>query len=176
MIDIVIANELDGGASAKALTDKREDCICFIGANYGDCVGQKASMVLNNLVTWRKTGSLNYNDMFTVGCANYVYVYNKYLDKNVWVNVAGHISGLRAQTSTNRASWWASAGLNRGQLKGILKLAFNPTNAMRDVLYKNGLNPIVSFAGQGIVMWGQKTLLSKPSSSNNIWLILNIAA
>ena len=60
----------------------------------------------------------------------------------------------------------ASAGLERGQLQGIIKLAFNPNNAQRDILYKNGLNPIVSFAGQGIVMWGfenghhTKTLLN----------------
>jgi hypothetical protein len=167
-IDIVIANELDGGASAKSLVDSRQDCICFIGANYSDVVGKKAAIAVSNLVTWRKTGSLNYNDMFTVACANYVYVYNKYLDKQVWVNIAGHIAGLRAQTSTNRDSWWASAGLNRGQLKDITKLAFNPNNGQRDILYKNGLNPIVSFSGQGTVMWGQKTLLSKPSSFDRV--------
>ena len=86
MVDIIIANELDSGSSAKALVNTRKDCIAFIGANYGDTVGQKASTVVNNLVAWRKTGALNYNDMFTVACANYVYVYNKYLDKYVWIN------------------------------------------------------------------------------------------
>jgi len=167
-VDIVIGNELDSGLSAKGLVDIRKDCIAFIGANYSDCVGQKAAQVVNNLVNWRKTGSLNFNDMFVVVGANYVYQYNKYLDKYVWINVAGHIAGLRAQTSTNRASWWASAGLDRGQLKDVTKLAFNPDNGKRDILYKNGLNPIVSFAGQGIVMWGQKTLLSKPSSFDRV--------
>jgi len=114
MVDIIIANELDSGLSAKALVDKRKDCIAFIGANRSDTVGLKASQVVSNLVNWRKTGALNYNDMFTVACANYVNVYNKYLDKNVWINVAGHIAGLRSQTSTNRASWWASAGQIQG--------------------------------------------------------------
>ena len=62
----------------------------------------------------------------------------------------------------------ASAGLNRGQLKDVVKLAFNPNNGQRDVLYKNGLNPIVSFSGQGIVFWGQKTLLDKASSFDRV--------
>ena len=60
--------------------------------------------------------------------------------------------------------------LERGQVKGVIKLAFNPVQAARDFLYKNGLNPIVSFPGQGNVVWGQKVLLDKASSSNNIAL------
>ena len=58
--------------------------------------------------------------------------------------------------------------LERGQLKNVLKLAFNPNSSQRDLLYKNGLNPIVAFPGQGIVMWGQKTLLDKPSSFDRV--------
>ena len=60
----------------------------------------------------------------------------------------------------------ASAGLERGQIKNVKKLAFNPNQGQRDILYKNGINPIAAFPGQGTVMWGQKTLLDKPSSSN----------
>ena len=92
MVDIVIGNELDSGLSAKSLVDTRKDCIAFIGANYSDCVGQKASQVVSNLVAWRKTGSLNYNDMFVVAGANYVYTYNKYLDKHVWINKIGPVA------------------------------------------------------------------------------------
>lgn len=167
-IDIVIANELDGGVSAKNLVDERKDCIAFIGATYGDTVGKKATAAVSALIAWRKTGDLNYNNMFTVACGNYKYQYDRYNDKNRWVNIAGDIAGLRAQTSTNRASWWASAGLERGQLKNVKKLAFNPKQAHRDLLYKNGINPIVSFPGQGTVMWGQKTLLDKASSFDRV--------
>lgn len=167
-IDIVIANELDSGSSAKELCDTRKDCIGFIGANYGDVVGKKASDAVSNLITWRSTGSLNFNNMFVVACGNYKYIYDRYNDKNRWVNIAGDVAGLRAATSQNRASWWASAGLERGQVKNCLKLAFNPTQGQRDMLYKNGLNPIVSFPGQGIVVWGQKTLLDKASSFDRV--------
>jgi len=167
-VDIVIANELDGGVSAKALVDARQDCIGFIGANYSDVVGQKSAVATANLVSWRKTGLINYENMFLVAAGNYAYQYDRYNDRYRWINIAGHIAGLRAETSTKRASWWASAGLERGQLKGITKLAFNPTAGQRDMLYKNGVNPVVSFSGQGVVMWGQKTLLSKPSSFDRV--------
>ena len=167
-IDIVIGNEFDGGVSAKNLVDARQDCIAFLGANYGDTVGKKSADAVSALITWRNSGAVNYNNMFVVASGNYKYQYDRYNDKYRWVNLAGDIAGLRAQTSMNRASWWASAGLERGQIKNVTKLAFNPTQGQRDMLYKNGINPIVSFPGQGTVMWGQKTLLSKPSSFDRV--------
>jgi len=167
-IDIVIANELDNGASARVLVDARLDCIGFIGANYADVVGQKATVATSNLVNWRKTGALNYNNMFLVACGNYKYQYDRYNDTYRWVNIAGDVAGLRSATSSNRASWWASAGLERGIIKNITRLAFNPTAGMRDLLYKNSINPIVAFPGQGTVMWGQKTLLATPSSFDRV--------
>lgn len=167
-IDIVIANELDSGASAKNLCDTRKDCIGFIGANYSDTVGKKSADAVSALIAWRQTGTINYNNMFVVACGNYKYQYDRYNDKYRWINIAGDIAGLRAETSMNRASWWASAGLERGQIKNVTKLAFNPTQGQRDMLYKNGINPIVSFPGQGTVMWGQKTLLDKPSSFDRV--------
>jgi phage tail sheath protein FI len=166
-IDIVIANELDP-VPAKNLCDTRKDCIGFIGARYADVVGKKASTAVANLIEWRRNGDMNFNNMFIAVGANYKFQYDRYNDKNRWVNIAGDIAGLRAQTSMSRASWWASAGLERGQLKGVKKLAFNPTQGSRDILYKNGLNPICSFPGQGHVMWGQKTLLDRPSSFDRV--------
>lgn len=167
-IDIVIGNELDSGTSAKELAEKRADCLTFIGSNYSDVVGKKNSDAVLNLINWRTKGTLNFNSMFTVACANYKYMYDRYNDKNRWVNIAGDVAGLRSAVNTSRASWWASAGLERGQVKNVIKLAFNPKQAERDYLYKNGLNPIVSFPGQGVVVWGQKTLLDKASSFDRV--------
>ena len=81
-----------------------------------------------------------------------------YTDSYRWVNIAGDIAGLRAQTSTGKAAWWTSAGLERGQLKGVSKLAFSPNQEQRDQLYKHSINPVVSFPGQGVVMWGLSEL------------------
>ncbi len=166
-IDIVIGNEAYMTAAVN-LADARKDCIAFVGVEFGDVVGRKASDAVGNLVTARKTGSFNINNMFVCVGANYVYQYDRYNDTNRWVNIAGHIAGLRAQTNTARSSWFASAGLERGQLKNVIKLAFSPDQPQRDALYKIGLNPIVSFPGQGTVMWGQKVLLDKASSFDRV--------
>jgi phage tail sheath protein FI len=105
---------------------------------------------------------------------NYKYQYDKYNDKFRWVSVAGDVAGLRAETNTDLNTWWASAGLDRGQIKNAQKIAFNPNLGQRDMLYKNKVNPIVSFPGQGnAIVWGQKTLQSKPSASKN-WFINKI--
>ena len=85
-------------------------CIAFIGANYGDTVGKKSSDAVAKLIEWRTTGSLNFNTMFVAAFANYKYMYDRYNDKNRWVNIAGDVAGLRSATNTDRASWWASAG------------------------------------------------------------------
>ena len=166
-IDIIIANE-NNALAAINLAEARKDCIAFVGATYGDTVGKTASDAVSALIDWRTTGELNVNSSYVVAGANYMNVYDKYADRYRWINVAGTIAGLRAQTNTNLASWWASAGLERGQLKNVVKLAFNPNQGQRDFIYKNGMNPIVSFPGQGTVLWGQKTLLDKPSSFDRV--------
>jgi phage tail sheath protein FI len=72
------------------------------------------------------------------------------------------------RTDNERDPWFSPAGFNRGQVKNIIKLSFNPTKAQRDQLYKNGVNPVVTFPGQGTVLFGDKTLLSKPSAFDRI--------
>jgi phage tail sheath protein FI len=106
--------------------------------------------------------------MFCVLIGQYKYQYDRYSDKNRWVGIQGDIAGLRAQTTTNRASWFASAGLERGQIKNVIKFAFNPNQAQRDLLYKVGINPAVQFPGDGQVMWGQKTSLTRPRSFHRV--------
>ena len=167
-IDNIIGNELDGGKTAINLVTVRKDCIAFIGAYYDDVVNKKSQKAVENLVQWRKTGDLNVNSMFSVAIGNYAQIYNKYSDKNIWVNMAGMCAGLRSQTSKNYDSWWASAGLERGQLQNIIKLAFNPTQAQRDTLYKNSINPVATFPSLGTVLWGQKTLLGNESSFTRV--------
>lgn len=100
--------------------------------------------------------------------SGYKYQYDKYNDQYRWVPLNGDIAGLAAYTDSIRDAWWSPAGFNRGQIKNIVKLAWNPKKGERDILYKNGVNPIVNFPGQGIVMFGDKTLLAKPSAFDRI--------
>jgi phage tail sheath protein FI len=97
-----------------------------------------------------------------------VKMYDKYNDVMRWVPANGLTAGLMANVDNVADAWFSPAGLNRGQLKGVSKLAMNPTKSQRDDLYKNRVNPLVSFPGEGTVLFGDKTLLSRPSAFDRI--------
>lgn len=97
-----------------------------------------------------------------------IYTYNKYADKYLYIPACGHVAGLCANTDDVAEPWFSPAGYNRGQLLGITKLAYNPKQADRDELYKARINPIVSFPGQGTLLFGDKTAQSKPSAFDRI--------
>ena len=94
--------------------------------------------------------------------------YDKYNDTYRWIPLNGDMAGLCARTDQQRDAWFSPAGLNRGQVKNVTKLAWMPTKADRDNLYKNGINPVVTFKGEGTVLYGDKTLLAKPSAFDRI--------
>lgn len=177
-IDIVIANERDDGYSAISLVNTRLDCVAYIGSRYEDCVGQRSASATKAIIGYRKgngmisgrgVGSVaSISNMYCALFGNYKYQYDRYNDTYRWVNFAGDVAGLRAQTSSELDPWWAAAGLNRGQIKNVTKLAFNPNHSQRDDLYKNNINIICSFPNQGTVLWGQKTLLDKASSFDRL--------
>ena len=97
-----------------------------------------------------------------------IYTYNKYADKYLYIPACGHVAGLCANTDDVAEPWFSPAGYNRGQLLGITKLAYNPKQAERDELYKARINPIVSFPGQGTILFGDKTAQAKPSAFDRI--------
>ena len=97
-----------------------------------------------------------------------LYVYDKYNDVYRYIGGAGHVAGLCANADRVADAWFSPAGVNRGQLLGVTKLAFNPTKADRDSLYKARVNPIVSMPGQGTLLFGDKTLLNRPSAFDRI--------
>ncbi len=97
-----------------------------------------------------------------------IYTYNKYADKYLYIPACGHVAGLCANTDDVAEPWFSPAGYNRGQLLGITKLAYNPKQADRDELYKARINPIVSFPGQGTLLFGDKTAQAKPSAFDRI--------
>jgi phage tail sheath protein FI len=85
-----------------------------------------------------------------------------------WVPLNGDIAGLCARTDFTDDPWFSPAGYSRGQVKNVVKLAFNPARTYRDMLYQKGVNSVVSFPGQGTVLYGDKTLLAKPSAFDRI--------
>ena len=169
-VDIVIGNEL----CAKQCADfckERGDVIGFIGSTFDlTVVGgvNPSHKIVNNLVDDRQKGIMNIDNKYVTYIGNYGKIYDKYNDKYRWINLAGNCAGLRAGTNEARQPWFAAAGLNQGQLVDIIALAFNPNQGQRDLLYKNAINPVVSFPSQGICLFGQKTLTQKPSAFDRV--------
>jgi phage tail sheath protein FI len=150
--------------SIKDIVDARKDCVAFLSVpnkdpNETDQVKQDRAVQYRNNI-----GSSSY----CVIDSGYKYMYDIYNDKNRWVPLNGDIAGLCARSDVNFDPWYSPAGFNRGQVRGVIKLAFQPRQAARDILYKNGINPVATFSGEGTVLYGDKTAQSKPSAFDRI--------
>jgi Phage tail sheath protein subtilisin-like domain/Phage tail sheath C-terminal domain len=143
---------------------KRLDCVVFVSpgkATVVNNVGYEAS----SMVAFRNNSR---DTSYAVLDSGYKYMYDRYNDINRWIPLNGDIAGLCARTDNSLDPWWSPAGFNRGQIKNIIKLAYNPRHTDRDTLYKAGINPVVTFPGQGTILYGDKTMQSKPSAFDRI--------
>ena len=152
-----ISNDLISIAAA------RKDCMSFVSPPIDDTVN--ATTPAADVKAWADTLT---SSSYASADSGAIYVYDKYNDAYRWIGAAGHIAGLCAATDKTADAWFSPAGATRGQLFGVIKLAFNPVKADRDTLYKARVNPIVSFPGEGTLLFGDKTLLSKPSAFDRI--------
>ena len=143
----------------------RADCIALISPPSTAVVNQAGSET-TNIQTWLT--SLSRSSSYVVADSGWKYQLDKYNNVYRWVPLNGDIAGLCVYTDTIKDPWFSPAGFNRGAIKNCIKLAWNPTKTYRDTLYSAGVNPVVSFAGQGTVLFGDKTLQSKPSAFDRI--------
>lgn len=151
------------------IAEVRKDCLVFISPTYNSVrANLSASTQLTNVVGDRTSSLSNLSSSYAVMDSGWKYQYDRYSDIYRWIPLNGDIAGLCARNDLIADPWFSPGGLNRGQIKNVVKLAFNPTQSQRDVLYKNGVNPVISVAGQGTVLYGDKTLLSKPSAFDRI--------
>ena len=149
------------------LVNDRKDCIGFMSAPME--ITRQTSDTDKKLSINAKLAIQNCPaNSYMVMDSSPVYIYNKYTDKYIWIPACGHVAGLCANTDAVADAWFSPAGFNRGQLQDVVKLAYNPNQAHRDDLYKVGVNPICSFPGQGVVLYGDKTRLAKPSAFDRI--------
>ena len=146
-----------------AIAEARKDCVVFISPRLADTVNN--STPGTSVVTF---ANLLTSSSYSVMDSSALYVYDKYNDVYRYIAASGTVAGLCANTDNVADAWFSPAGFTRGQLLGVTKLAFNPAKADRDSLYKARVNPIVSFPGQGTVLFGDKTMLSKPSAFDRI--------
>lgn len=146
-----------------SIVNARKDCMAFVSPPIEDTVGSSTPATDVKAFADGLT-STSYASVDSTA----LYVYDKYNDVYRWIGAAGHHAGLCANTDNVADAWFSPAGVNRGQLLGVTKLAFNPKKADRDTLYKARVNPIVSLPGQGTLLFGDKTLLSRPSAFDRI--------
>lgn len=146
------------------ICEYRKDCIVLISPQISDVVNNPYQEAESIVLTRNELGSSSYG----VLDSGYKYQYDRYNDIYRWVPLNGDIAGLIVRTDDTRDPWYSPGGFNRGNIKNVVKLAYNPDKGDRDILYKNGINPVVTFNNLGTVLYGDKTLLAKPSAFDRI--------
>jgi phage tail sheath protein FI len=142
----------------------RKDCIAFVSPP--STVTTSATPV--TVVTDWATTTLNRATSFAVADSGWKYQFDKYNNVYRFIPLNADIAGLCVRTDLNNDPWFSPAGFNRGQIKNVVRLAWNPSQAQRDALYGAGVNPVASFPGQGTLLFGDKTLLRQPSAFDRI--------
>lgn len=158
------------------VAEVRLDCVAFISPQYivGNASGGTDGDVIQGGTISDMVDAINEyrNELpstsYAVLDSGSKYQYDRYNDKYRYVPLNGDVAGLCARTDYTNDPWWSPGGLNRGQIKNVVKLAVNPGKTERDNLYSNGVNPVVNFPGQGTVLFGDKTLQSRPSAFDRI--------
>ena len=169
-ISLIMAGKSDdtngtvlGNYLIQNIAQPRMDCIVFVSPSAKSVVNQVGSE-LANIQTFRAGLTASSYGVLDSG---YKYMYDRYNDVYRYVPLNGDIAGLCVYTDVTKDPWWSPAGFNRGQIKNIVKLSYNPTKSDRDILYPLSVNPVVTFPGQGTILYGDKTL-SNPSAFDRI--------
>ena len=150
------------------------DLITIAGTTRKDCMvitSPSKISVVNNADP--VTAAVAETDTFTFSSYlvvdnNWLKVYDKYNDKYIYIPAASSTAGIMAASDVNAAPWYSPAGSRRGQLLGITGVSYTPTKSQRDTLYKAGINPIANLPGQGVLLFGDKTHLNRPSAFDRI--------
>ena len=148
------------------LVESRKDCVGFVSPFRSATVGVTTSSKQASNV--RVAADLCPSSSYMVFDSGYMYMYDKYNDVYRHVPLNSSTAGLCANTDNVADAWFSPAGFNRGNVRGAIKLSFNPDKADRDVLYQARVNPVVNFPGQGVVLFGDKTAQTKPSAFDRI--------
>lgn len=161
-VDLATANYIIGNVA-----EVRRDCVVFVSPRNSDGTPIIASGDAGVTAIKSFKDSLT-NSTYAVLDSGWKYQYDRYNDAYRWIPLNGDIAGLCARTDYTADPWFSPGGFTRGQIKNVVKLGFNPGQTERDNLYKEGVNPVVTFPGQGTILFGDKTFTSKPSAFDRI--------
>ena len=167
-VNLIMAAKASSTLATNLVTivEKRKDALVFISPERSDVVGVADSNT-------QTTNVKNFFDLlpstsFAVFDSGYKYQYDRFNDVYRYVPLNGDIAGVTAFTESVADAFFSPAGFTRGQIRGAVKLAYEPNKDQRDTLYKARINPVNSFPGQGTVLFGDKTALAKPSAFDRI--------
>jgi phage tail sheath protein FI len=148
--------------------EKRLDCIAFVSPRQTDVEFKTPQQALVNIKGYRDN-TLNINTSYAVIDSGWKYQLDTYNNVIRVMPLNPDIAGLVARTEFTNEAWFSPAGFNRGQIKNVVRLAYNPTQeAHRDELYTRQVNPVVSFPGEGVILFGDKTAQTRPSAFDRI--------
>ncbi len=167
-----LSTENDTKAKANKIVSiaaSRKDCVAFVSPHKGNQIGTNGALNTSQ----QKVNTINFfngitSTSYAVFDSGYKYFYDRFNDKYRYLPCNGDVAGLCVSTSAALDDWYSPAGVNRGSLRNAVKLAYNPNKADRDELYQARINPIVSFPGSGVTLFGDKTALSSPSAFDRI--------
>ncbi len=172
LIDFIIAPSLVSSTDHVTLTNHltsiaaqtRKDCMVFASPMRSGVVNSPATAnasILTGLKNLTRSSYLSVDN-------NFLKVYDKYNDKYIHIPASSSTAGLCAATDNNFAPWVSPAGTRRGQYFGVTGLTYSPNKSQRDELYRNGINPVTNMPGSGILLFGDKTHLDRPSAFDRI--------
>ncbi len=173
-VDFLIAPQATSRAIATAVTNDlvataqglRKDCIVVASPSRSDVIGVTSSAtVVTNVIATADTFTTS---SYLVVDNNFLKVYDKYNDKFIFIPAASSTAGIMAASDANAAPWVSPAGARRGQYLGITSISYSADKTQRDSLYKAGINPISNIPGQGVLLFGDKTKLNRPSAFDRI--------
>jgi hypothetical protein len=168
-ISLLISGRSDA-TTVKLLADlvnERKDCVLFVSPTLSDVLNKTQAQATSSVITTRNT-TYGMNSSYIVMDSGWKYIYDKYNDMFRYIPLNSDIAGLCARSESATQAWFSPAGLNRGTIRNSIKLAFNPDQSSRDLLYVAGVNPVATFSGEGTILFGDKTLLKKPSAFDRI--------
>lgn len=167
-VSLLLGGPLTGSAAATVgeVAKSRKDCVAFFSApNFNPSSATVDTDSYNRAIELRNAIG---NNSYAFIDSSYKYMYDRYNDINRWVPLNGDIAGLCARTDEVADPWFSPAGFNRGNIRNVIKLGWNPNQTYRDMIYPKGINPVVTFPGEGTVLYGDKTAQTRPSAFDRI--------
>ena len=149
-----------------SIVEQRRDCMCFVSPPRYMCVNQKsANEIAADIATWADELT---SSSYACIDSGYKYAYDRFRERYVHMPLNGDTAGTLVHTAYRSEPWYSPAGFQRGQIRNVIRLPFNPNKGQRDVLYSNRVNPVVTFPGEGTVLFGDKTALGYSSAFDRI--------